>query len=183
MLQYAFSNKVATGLSKWPERRIGSIRAIHWKITGNIVFLLFSLGSQVRNLLHSFRRSLTNCGSILAYSLLRIVEGVASGSIVLVFDLAISNLSLIWSVGNHGEGFEALPPELDATDVTESGIQRWTIAPLSMQATIRQAMHTIAASTAETVCIYERSRSSGKQIPHGIVTRESIEKFSLASVL
>lgn len=136
----------------------------------------------MRNLLHSFRRQLTNYESILAYSLLGIAGGVASGLIVLAFDLAISELSL-WGVGNHGEGFEALPPELDATDVTESGIQRWTIAPLSMQATLRQAMDTMAASTTEAVCIYERSRSSGKQIPHGIVTRESIEKFSLASVL
>jgi CIC family chloride channel protein len=76
-----------------------------------------------------------------------------------------------------------LTPERDSADVTESGIRRWTIAPLPMQATLRQAMDTMAASTTEAVCIYERSRSSGKQIPHGIVTRESIEKFSLASVL
>ena len=52
---------------------------------------------------------MTNCGSILAYSLLRIVEGVASGLIVLIFDLPISELSLICSVGNHGQGLEALP--------------------------------------------------------------------------
>ena len=63
----------------------------------------------MRNLLHSFRRQLTNYESILAYSLLGIAGGVASGLIVLAFDLAISELSLVRGVGNHGEGFEALP--------------------------------------------------------------------------
>jgi hypothetical protein len=40
-------------------------------------------------------------------------------------------------------------------------------------------MDNIARDTAEVACIYERSRSSGKQILQGVVTRESIEKFTL----
>jgi hypothetical protein len=81
------------------------------------------------------------------------------------------------------EWLQQLPPETTPIDVTEAGIRRWTIGPLPMQATLRQAMDTMTASTVEAVCIYERSPNTGKQILHGVVTRESIEKFSLASVL
>ena len=76
-----------------------------------------------------------------------------------------------------------LPPEVDAADLTDAGIRRWSIAPVPMQATLRQAMDTMNTRTTEAVCVYERSRNTGKQILHGVVTRESIEKFSLASVL
>jgi CIC family chloride channel protein len=41
-------------------------------------------------------------------------------------------------------------------------------------------MHT---QTAEAVCVYGRSPNTGKQILHGVLTQESIEKYSLASVL
>jgi len=75
------------------------------------------------------------------------------------------------------------PPEAEASNLTEAGIRRWTISPLSMQATLRQAMDTMRASTTEAVCIYERSPNTGKQILHGVLTREDIEKFSLASML
>ena len=68
-------------------------------------------------------------------------------------------------------------------DLTEAPIRRWTTAPVPMQATLRQAMDTMRARTTEAVCVYERSRNTGKQILHGVVTRESIEKFTLASVL
>jgi CIC family chloride channel protein len=60
-------------------------------------------------LLHSYRRQLTNNESVLAYSLLGVVGGVASGLVVLAFELAISELSGLWGVGNGGEGFESLP--------------------------------------------------------------------------
>ena len=64
-------------------------------------------------------------------------------------------------------------------DLAESAIRRWSIAPVPLQASLRQAMDTLRASTAEAVCVYERSRSTGKSILHGVVTRESIEKFTL----
>jgi CIC family chloride channel protein len=65
-------------------------------------------------------------------------------------------------------------------DLTEADIRRWTIAQVPVQATLRQALDTMRECTAEAVCVCERSRSSGKLILHGVVTRESIEKFSLA---
>ena len=70
-----------------------------------------------------------------------------------------------------------------SADVTEAGIRRWTIASLPAQATLKQALDTMTEQTTEAVCIYERSRSTGRHLPLGVVTRESIEKFSLASVL
>jgi len=39
------------------------------------------------------------------------------------------------------------------------------------------------AQTTEAVWIYQRSASSGKRILHGILTREDIERFSLAGLL
>ena len=69
--------------------------------------------------------------------------------------------------------------EGEAADLAQAGIRRWTIAPVPLQATLRQAMDKIRASTVEAVCVYERSRATGKPILHGVVTRESIEKFSL----
>lgn len=72
--------------------------------------------------------------------------------------------------------------ESDQTDITEADIRRWTIAGVPVQATLRQAMDTITNKTSETICIYERSRSSGKQILHGVLTREDIERFSLTNL-
>ncbi len=69
--------------------------------------------------------------------------------------------------------------EGEAADLAEAGIRRWTIAPVPLQATLRQAMDKIRSSTVEAVCVYERSRATGKPILHGVVTRESIERFSL----
>ena len=69
--------------------------------------------------------------------------------------------------------------ENEAADLAEAGIRRWTIAAVPLQATLRQAMDKIRSSTVEAVCVYERSRATGKQILHGVITRESIEKFSL----
>ena len=67
----------------------------------------------------------------------------------------------------------------ETADLTAATIRRWTIAPVPLQATLRQAMDTIRTSTAEAVCVYERSRATGKRILHGVLTRESIEKFTL----
>ena len=62
-------------------------------------------------------------------------------------------------------------------------IRRWTFAPAPMQATVHQAMDIRRTNTAEAVCIDERSPNTGKQILHDLLTRENIEKFSLASML
>jgi len=72
--------------------------------------------------------------------------------------------------------------EMESADVTEAGIRRWTFTSVPVQATLRQAMDAMRQQTTEAVCVYERSASTGKQILHGVVTRESIEKFTLASV-
>ncbi len=70
--------------------------------------------------------------------------------------------------------------EGETADLTEATIRRWTIASTPLQASLRQAMDTIRADTAEAVCVYERSHATGKQILHGVVTQESIEKFTLS---
>lgn len=67
----------------------------------------------------------------------------------------------------------------EAVDITDADIRRWTMGPVPRQATLRQALDTMRANTVETVCVMERSQSTGKQILHGVVTRESIEKFTL----
>ncbi|MEE4145046.1 MAG: chloride channel protein [Halieaceae bacterium] len=69
--------------------------------------------------------------------------------------------------------------ESDSADLADANIRRWTIAPVPLQASLRQAMDAIRANTVEAVCVYERSRATGKRILHGVVTRESIEKFTL----
>jgi chloride channel protein, CIC family len=71
-------------------------------------------------------------------------------------------------------------PTEEAADLTEAQIRRWTIATVPVQATLRQAMDIIRQRTVEAVCVCERSRATGKQILHGVITREGIEKFSLA---
>lgn len=73
--------------------------------------------------------------------------------------------------------------EEGAVNLTGAGIRRWTISPVPVQATLRQAMDTMRTQTTEAACVYERSPNSGKQVLHGVLTLESIEKFSLASML
>lgn len=68
----------------------------------------------------------------------------------------------------------------EAVEITESDIRRWNMTPIPVQASLRQAMDSISKQTAEVACVYERSPSSGKQILHGVISRESIEKFTLA---
>ncbi len=65
-------------------------------------------------------------------------------------------------------------------DLTEAKIRRWSLAPVPVQATLRQALDTMRQGTVEAVSVYERSRSSGKRILHGVLTRDGIEKFSLS---
>ena len=72
--------------------------------------------------------------------------------------------------------------EAEEVDLTEADIRRWTIAATPVQATLRQALDAITSGTAEAACVYERSRASGKRILHGVVTRDSIEKFTLANL-
>lgn len=71
-------------------------------------------------------------------------------------------------------------PVTDATaDITEAGIRRWSITQVPEQATLRQAMDTLRAQTAEAVCVYGRD-AGGRPVLQGIVTRESIEQFTLS---
>ena len=71
--------------------------------------------------------------------------------------------------------------EPDSTvDVTEADIRRWTLTDVPVQASLRQAMDNIGKQTAEAVCVYERSRTSSQPVLHGVITRESIEKFTLS---
>lgn len=71
----------------------------------------------------------------------------------------------------------------DPTDITQAGIRRWTITPVPLQATLRQAMDAMRTQTAEAVYVYERSHNTGKRLLHGVLTRESIEKFTLSGML
>jgi chloride channel protein, CIC family len=63
----------------------------------------------VRRLLGIYRRLLINYDSVLAYSVLGVVGGVASGLVVLAFELAIRELSISFGVGDGGDDFETLP--------------------------------------------------------------------------
>ncbi|MEH6587231.1 MAG: chloride channel protein [Halioglobus sp.] len=77
-------------------------------------------------------------------------------------------------------GWLAQYTDTQEVDITEADIRRWTITDVPMQASLRQAMDSIGKQTVEAVCVYERSRSASQPILHGVVTREGIEKFSLA---
>ena len=68
----------------------------------------------------------------------------------------------------------------NATDLTTADIRRWTMAAVPLQATLRQAMDTMRKQTVEAAFVYERSRNTGKRILPGVLTPESIEKFTLA---
>ena len=70
-------------------------------------------------------------------------------------------------------------PSETLADLTGAGIRRWTIGSVPVQATLRQAMDTIRAGTVEAVCVYGRG-SGGNRVLQGVVTRESIESFSLS---
>lgn len=72
---------------------------------------------------------------------------------------------------------------LETVDLTEAGIRRWTATPVPLQATLRQAMDAMRTETAEAVYVFERSHNTGKRLLHGVLTRESIEKFTLSGML
>ncbi|MFT5710650.1 MAG: CIC family chloride channel protein [Halioglobus sp.] len=69
----------------------------------------------------------------------------------------------------------------EVADLTEANIRRWSISDVPIQATLRQTMDSMRSSTAEAACIYGRN-SEGKRVLQGIVTRETIETFSLAGL-
>jgi hypothetical protein len=72
------------------------------------------------------------------------------------------------------------PGEDGTTDLTGADIRRWSMVPVPLQATLRQSLDAMSNQTAEAACIFERSRSTGKRILHGVLTRDSIEKFTLS---
>lgn len=72
-------------------------------------------------------------------------------------------------------------PGTEPVDITKAGIRRWTIATVPRQATLRQAMDTIRRDTVEAVCVYGGG-TRGAPILQGVVTRESIEKFTLSQL-
>ena len=63
----------------------------------------------MRNLIRDYRQYLSNYDSLLAYSVLGLVGGIASGVVILAFELAITEVAALWGVGARGDGFEALP--------------------------------------------------------------------------
>ncbi len=63
----------------------------------------------MRNLLSTYRRRLTSYEAVLAYSLLGVLGGLASGVVVIAFEYAIAGLATLWQVTDGGENFEALP--------------------------------------------------------------------------
>ncbi len=80
-----------------------------------------------------------------------------------------------WLQDNPGD-------ESDETaDLTAADIRRWTVSRVPIQATLRQAMDTMRADTAEAVCVYGRG-TGGKPVLQGIVTRDSVEKFTLSNL-
>lgn len=81
------------------------------------------------------------------------------------------------------EWLQRAPLAEGTLDLSGAGIRRWSISGLPVQATLRQAMDTMHTQTTEAVCVYERSPNSGRQIPLGVLTLESIEQYTLASVL
>lgn len=117
--------------------RVASIKAIRIKITVNIIFLMEPRRNPVRHWLGKYRRLLINYDSILAYSLLGVVGGVASGLIVLAFELGIRELSIRFGVGNSGEGFESLPRwmifALPAGGATVLGLAYTLLKPLDRE--------------------------------------------------
>ncbi|KAA1192066.1 chloride channel protein [Pseudohalioglobus sediminis] len=70
--------------------------------------------------------------------------------------------------------------DAEQVDITDADIRRWTMTNVPMQANLRQAWDSISKQTVEAACVFGRSRTASKPILHGVVTRESIEKFTLA---
>jgi H+/Cl- antiporter ClcA len=73
------------------------------------------------------------------------------------------------------------PVDENGLDLTEADIRRWTIAALPAQATLRQALDTMRSETVESVWVYSRG-AGGTQLLQGIVTRDTVEKYSLPNL-
>jgi H+/Cl- antiporter ClcA len=71
--------------------------------------------------------------------------------------------------------------DTDDADITESSLRRWTVAGVPEQATLRQVLDILRARTVEAVFVQTRGRT-GNRVLRGIVTRESIERFTLAQL-
>ncbi len=66
--------------------------------------------------------------------------------------------------------------ELDLTDLP---LRRWSITRIPVQASLRQAMDAMREHTAEAACVYGKG-NDGHPALLGVVTRETIEKFTLS---
>ena len=67
-------------------------------------------------------------------------------------------------------------------ELTVADIRRWTVTEVPMEATLKQAADAMRAHTSEAACVYQHSQRTGKKLIQGVVTRDSIEKFSLAGL-
>jgi CIC family chloride channel protein len=153
----------------------------------------------LQKLLSDYRRRLRSYDSVLAYALLGIVGGLASGLIVILHESDMEPLLEFkpnWCLVHRDEEdlylvsdvellawLEEALAEAEDTDLTEAGIRRWTTTPIPMQATLRQAIDTMRTQTTEAVHVVEVSHNTGRTILHGVVSRDSIERFTLSSVL
>lgn len=72
--------------------------------------------------------------------------------------------------------------EQESVDLTGADIRRWSVAAVPLQATLRQALDTMSRTTTEAVYVTETSRTTGNKILHGVLTKESVERFSLAGL-
>jgi CIC family chloride channel protein len=87
----------------------------------------------MQNLLNKYRRKLTSYEAVLAYSLLGVVGGLASGGVVIAFEYTIASLARVWGVGAGAEDFESLPHwmyfALPAAGATALGIAYHFLRP------------------------------------------------------
>ncbi len=85
-----------------------------------------------------------------------------------------------WSkAGSWWTGWQETRTDSGAADLTGAGIRRWTVASVPCRPPCDRRWILYAQHRRSRVCLWRR-RSTGKQILHGVVTRESIEKFSLS---
>ncbi len=63
----------------------------------------------MQTLISKYRRYITYHDSVLAYSILGVIGGLASGLVILGFEESIVHLAALFGVGSHGDDFEALP--------------------------------------------------------------------------
>ncbi|GAB3281810.1 chloride channel protein [Parahaliea aestuarii] len=83
--------------------------------------------------------------------------------------------------GELAEKLREIGETEETLNLSDLDLRRWSIAPVPVQATLRQAMDRIKERTVEAVCVYGRS-AGGSRVLRGIVTRESIERFTLSNL-